>query len=217
MKSCERCERVLALSCFCKNARQKDGLNTWCRECVSEYKRKYRAENAEKLSAVARDYYEKNAETIKARVASARAQDPELYNKRALEYQKNNRDAVYARQRKWAKAKRETDVQYRIRNNLRRRLKRALRGQVKPISAIRELGCSTEYLVKHLESKFHAGMTWENYGSHWHIDHVIPLTAFDLTLVEQAKKACHYTNLQPLIAAENIRKGGANRMEAQNS
>lgn len=216
MKECERCARILDLACFCKNARKKDGLNTWCRECTSEYKRKYRAENSEKLSAVARDYYEKNADQIKTRVAAARAQDPSLYNKRSLEYQKKNRDAVYARQRAWSKAKRETDIQYRIRNNLRRRLRRALKGQVKPVSAVRELGCSVAYLLHHLESKFHAGMTWENYGSHWHIDHIKPLTAFDLTVAEQAKKACHFTNLQPLIAAENIRKGGANRMEAQN-
>jgi hypothetical protein len=50
-------------------------------------------------------------------------------------------------------------------------------------------------------------MSWDNWGTHgWHIDHIIPLSSFDLTDREQFLKACHYTNLQPLWAADNIRK-----------
>lgn len=216
MKSCERCARVLDLSCFCKNARRKDGLNTWCRECTSEYKRKYRAENAEKISAGLKAHYSRNAEKIKAQERARRAANRDLYNQKALEYQRNNREAVYARQNAWSKEKRKTDIQYKLRHNLRRRLNRALNGNLKPISAVSDLGCTIAELVAHLEKNFRDGMTWANYGSHWHVDHIKPLTAFDLTVAAQAKQACHYSNLQPLIAAENIRKGGANRMEAQN-
>ena len=55
-------------------------------------------------------------------------------------------------------------------------------------------------------------MSWDNYGAPqgqrgWHIDHIKPLAAFDLTDPEQCKQACHYTNLQPLWADENMRKG----------
>jgi DNA/RNA endonuclease G (NUC1) len=50
-------------------------------------------------------------------------------------------------------------------------------------------------------------MNWENYGKNgWHIDHIIPCASFDLTDPKQQKNCFHYTNLQPLWAADNIRK-----------
>ena len=49
-------------------------------------------------------------------------------------------------------------------------------------------------------------MTWENYGTYWHIDHIIPCGAFDLTKKTAQKKCFHYSNLQPLEAVENFKK-----------
>ena len=51
-------------------------------------------------------------------------------------------------------------------------------------------------------------MNWKGWSVRgWHIDHIIPLVSFDLTDRKQFLKACHYTNLQPLWAEENLRKG----------
>jgi hypothetical protein len=97
-------------------------------------------------------------------------------------------------------------MEYRLGMRLRNRLRSALKTGQKVGSAVRDLGCSTPELKLYLESKFQPGMTWDNYGQ-WHIDHIKPLAKFDLTDRKQLLQACHYTNLQPLWAGDNLRKG----------
>jgi hypothetical protein len=95
-----------------------------------------------------------------------------------------------------------------LKHNLRARLRTALKCGHKAGSAVLDLGCSIEELKKHLESQFVPGMTWDNWGHHgWHIDHIVPLDAFDLTDHNQLAAACHYTNLRPLWAKANLAKG----------
>ena len=67
------------------------------------------------------------------------------------------------------------------------------------------LGCSFKTAHDHIESQFTEGMSWAN-RSEWHIDHIMPLVS--ATTEEELIKLCHYTNLQPLWAEENIKKGG---------
>lgn len=112
----------------------------------------------------------------------------------------------------YKKLRLQNSIQSRLANNLRVRLRTALKrkDQNKMGSHIEELGCSTIQLIEHLESQFESEMSWENYGigyGSWNIDHIIPLASFDLTNLDDLKKACHYTNLQPLWAIENSSKG----------
>ena len=96
----------------------------------------------------------------------------------------------------------------RIKHNLRGRLNRAIKSNYKSGSAVRDLGCSIEELKIHLESQFQLGMSWDNWSRiGWHIDHIKPLSSFNLENIEEFKKACHYSNLQPLWAQDNISKG----------
>jgi hypothetical protein len=89
---------------------------------------------------------------------------------------------------------------------LRHRVNQALKGYAKSAATLELLGCALEELRVHLEVRFVSGMTWDNYGQ-WHIDHIRPCASFDLTDPEQQRQCFHYTNLQPLWAADNLRKG----------
>ena len=90
---------------------------------------------------------------------------------------------------------------------LRARVREALRwsGAQKSKSTMDLVGCSIPELRKRLTQQFLPGMTWDNYGE-WHIDHIRPCASFDLTDPEQQKQCFHYSNLQPLWAADNLRK-----------
>jgi hypothetical protein len=68
------------------------------------------------------------------------------------------------------------------------------------------VGCSIIFLKRYLQKQFTVGMTWKNYGK-WHVDHKIPCCQFDLSKESEQRKCFHWTNLQPLWARENLRKG----------
>ena len=93
-----------------------------------------------------------------------------------------------------------------IAQSLRRRMRKVLNGTLKCEDTFKLLGCSTKDWKIYLESKFLNCMNWDNYGE-WHIDHIIPCAAFDLTKPENQKKCFHYSNTQPLWAKDNLRKG----------
>jgi hypothetical protein len=123
------------------------------------------------------------------------------YNKKY--FQKNKQKLSKDRTHKY-----KTDPQYKISEILRKRVRIALKGKSKPGSAVKDLGCTIDELKIYIENQFREGMTWGNHGvKGWHIDHIKPLSSFNLEDPEQFKEACHYKNLQPLWATENLSKG----------
>lgn len=162
------------------------------KESIKEYGRKHHYKNREKNVQASREYYIKNRE--KCRITQKK-------------WNQENRDKKRESSRKYRKNKKSTDVLYKISNAIRHRLYLSIRGGLKGGSAVKDLGCSVEFLKQHLESQFTDGMTWDNWGNKgWHVDHIIPLAAFDLTDRQHVLLACHYGNLQPLWALDNIRK-----------
>jgi hypothetical protein len=122
-------------------------------------------------------------------------------------YQQNNKQKLRNYMKEYRKEKYDKDIQFRISTILRSRLGKAIKDEFKIGSAIKDLGCSITELKSYLESKFLTGMTWDNYGlDGWHIDHIKPLSAFNLSDKKQILEACHYTNLQPLWAKDNLSK-----------
>lgn len=105
------------------------------------------------------------------------------------------------------KRKEESPLKNKIADNLRSRINKVLKGSSKSASTFELLGCSHDQLKLHLESKFKKGMTWKNYGTKWHIDHIEPCASFDLSSPEQQRICFHFTNLQPMRSKENLSKG----------
>lgn len=137
--------------------------------------------------------------------------DAQPYNKTHKQHTEHqryliNKPRIGAQKRAYKYNRYHTDTNYRLAHVLRSRLRSAIVGGFKAGSAIRDLGCTVDFCRKHLEFKFQLGWTWENYGEIWEIDHVVPLSFFDLTDPEQLKRACHYTNLQPISLKEHIQK-----------
>jgi len=69
-------------------------------------------------------------------------------------------------------------------------------------SSIKYLGCDINTFISHMEKKLIGDMTWDNI----HIDHIKPVSKFNLDIEEEFNKCCHYTNLQPLLAKDNLIK-----------
>ncbi len=198
---CIKCKEERELNCFdikiCSGKYKRVCIMCCEQKQIKnkEYNRQYYENNKEYLVGVHQEYYN----THKEKMIS--------YSK---EYAQCHRKDINE-----CKAERYiNDINYRISEILRHRINFSIKYGKKAGSAVRDLGCSVEFLKQYLEDKFYSNpetwqsMTWENYGYYgWHIDHIIPLSSFDLTDRDQFLKACHYTNLQPLWAKENLSKG----------
>ncbi|MEN3369961.1 MAG: hypothetical protein V7609_2104 [Verrucomicrobiota bacterium] len=132
--------------------------------------------------------------------------------KQTKQYYAQNKDRMREAHTIYMRVRRHRDAAFAVQLRLRCTFARALRkyeiGRPESITATvcQLLGCSLTEFGHYLESKFLPFMSWEN-RRHWHIDHERPLASFDLTDPEQQKRAFHYTNLQPLWAIDNLRKG----------
>lgn len=171
------------LNLFPKDKNRKDGYYVTCKSC-----RKLKYENnKEIIKDKSKKYYHINKEKNHEKILI-----------RNREWRKNN--PTYTTERK------KIDPIFKITINLRRRLKRYLSfNYITKRSTTSELiGCSPEILRRHIEKKFTEGMSWDKIGNQIHIDHIIPLSSAKTE--EEIYKLCHYTNLQPLWAEDNLKK-----------
>lgn len=152
---------------------------------------RYRKENKERISQSKREWYFRNKES---------------HLKKMRLYRKTNRDKLRTKKRQYVRRKVLSDKGFKLSRNLRTRLYIALKNNQKRGSAVELLGCSIEEFMLYLENQFEEGMSWDNYGD-WHVDHVIPLSSFNLEDETKLKEACNYLNLQPLWASDNLSKG----------
>lgn len=171
--------------------------------------RAYARAHKEERNAYNRAYWGRNKEELKARSRSYKALHREGINATTRKWKKKNWTSQLKYQVKYQRNRRRNDPAFRIRGALGSRLRIGIiwAGGTKSHRTHEYIGCSFKELRLHLEKKFRPGMTWENYGPVWHVDHIRPCASFDLTDMEQQRACFHYSNLQPLFKEENIKKG----------
>jgi len=191
---------------------------------MSEYQKKYRELNKEKIRKYKKEYYKKNEDKIKEESNSyylknkgsilENRKEPEKrkeLNKKQNEYYKikpkkrKPYSEVKEEMKEYRKNRMKIDPLYKFKANTRNLVYGSFKrkGLVKESKTFDILGCTPEFFVEYIKSKFVDGMTIENYGK-WHIDHIIPLDS--ATTFEEVIKLNHYTNLQPLWKLDNLKK-----------
>jgi len=234
---CKPCRSEYNREWYLRNKEKKGAQNKeWAknnRKVASENSRLWRNNNCERLRERSRELYYKNRELILEKRKQWREENPDKYLlrlKSSRKWKEENRERVLKCKREYGvrvdrrkyaasyQRKRRKEPAFRIAGNLRSRvisgIKRQQNGQdfSKATSTTGALCCTIPELIEYLESLFTAEMSWENYGKgigKWNVDHIKPLTAFNLFDPQQFAEACHYTNLQPLWWDDNIAKGGA--------
>jgi hypothetical protein len=168
-------------------------------------------------------WYDRNKESLSEHRKNRRVEHRDEVLEREAVYRENNHDSILEYHRTWKSDNEEhcreynrqyitrrlaEDPLFKLLHNLRARVNMAIKAVSgeKAEKTMELLGCSVQHVRDHLESQFTEGMTWENQGE-WHVDHIRPCASFNLEDPEEQKKCFHWTNLQPLWALDNIRKG----------
>lgn len=227
-KLCKCCNIKKPLQDFKKENRNSDGRSSKCKLCVNTeqrewrksnpllakdldrkrrdlpsskmYMAKYFDKNREKLCSKARDNYNRNKQPYLLRAKQQRESNPEEYKQYQKKWRLENKKYL----NEYTLNKLHTDPIFKLKHNLRSRLRKFVKNRSR--SALKYLGCDIKFLIGYFEGKFKDGMTWENHGKVWHIDHILPCRSFNLSKESEIQKCFHYTNLQPLFISENLLK-----------
>ena len=187
-KRCSMCKEWKPLRKFHKNCK-------YCISCNKKYRAKYKEKNKDKIRKRKKRYYIQNKSQI---------------SKQQKDYREKNKDKIRAYQKLYTKKRREKDPKFRLKNNLSSSISMSLKGNKHGSHWEKIVGYTLNDLIFHLEKQFTPKMNWDNYGTYWHIDHIIPIRAFNFSNYTHIdfKKCWALSNLRPLEAKYNISKGG---------
>jgi len=205
VKKCGKCGNKKDSSNFSEDKKYKDGLNYQCKNCCNIASKKWRRRNKKHIRVYNKNWHKSN------------------HNYHKVWY-KDNAEKVKINKKKWcinnpkrvkliwkrAKKKRLSTIKGRLNNGMSRSISEALKGNKAGRHWETLVSFTLAELIKHLETKFLPGMTWNNYGKHgWHIDHIIPIAFFIYNKPEdQEFQYCwSLDNLQPMWAKDNLTKG----------
>lgn len=217
-KSCSKCNDSKESQYFYVDMSKKDGLSSYCKQCRIISSKEYSVKNSDKIKEKDRQEYLKNREKVLAGHRVRWQKNKERYKLTQKKWRDANKERSAFLKKRWAaqhpdnnkiRAKRRdsnpiTKLKHRVTTRIVIALKS--KGFRKKYRSLDIIGCTSIELKNHLESQFKPGMTWDNHTTNgWHVDHIIPLASAKTE--EELYKLNHYTNLQPLWAKDNYKKG----------
>jgi hypothetical protein len=228
MKKCKICNIIKNYELFGSEKKSKDGKRSVCKECRKiesktrykenkEYFLNYNKTNKDKINEIKKIWSQNNKELKKEIQKKYLLNNKEKRKESVGKYYFNNIDKIKKYKEDWNeknigyqtnydKKRKKTDPIYKITKLSRTRIYLFLKQKNinKNNTTFGFIGCKPSELKEYLENQFKDDMSWDNYGK-WHIDHIIPLSSAKTN--EEVYKLCHYKNLQPLWAEENLKKG----------
>jgi hypothetical protein len=212
-KICSKCKIEKDVCNFGILKSSKDGYRNICKECRKNEKDKnkeyylnkskeWRLNNQNNVKEYNKKYFNKNREKLKILWKEYRKKNKSSMLVKKKEYIDRNRDILNLK----TKERLTNDPVFKLIKYSRNRIRQYLKTKDinKSNTTLNIIGCSPEFLKEHIEKQFTEGMSWDLMGKHIHIDHIIPLSSAKTE--EEIYKLCHYTNLQPLWAEDNLKK-----------
>ena len=222
-KTCSKCkvEKTIDNFYFIKNS---NNYRNQCKLCVSDRKKQYYAYNKEKVCAKAAEYKQNNKKNVVASQAEYRQHNKEKIAARNAEYRQNNKEKIAARKAEYAQQNRKKINEYnrnrhknnanaKLARNIRSRINKALKGKSKSFHTKEILGIDIENYKKWLLFQMTPEMNFNNI----HIDHVKPISSFDISNDNELLEAFNWRNTQPLLKQDNLRKSNKVNEEDYNN
>jgi hypothetical protein len=235
-KWCGKCQTFKPLNVFGNSKSTWDNYRPTCKECLkennakpevkekkTEYNKQYWEDTKEEQTEKSKKWREENKEHVKQKHKEWRENNKEYIKEKDKNYREANWDKIKAHHREYVRIKyhelkndpsrAEEFAQCKIKRNISRRIREIL-GQEKSETCMTYTGCSLDKLRSLLESTMLDGMIWQNYGTSvsgkykycWHIDHIIPVNAFNWNNIVEQKACSHYSNLRAFWWDDNIIK-----------
>jgi hypothetical protein len=209
LKICCKCKKEKSNDCYGKLKNTPDGLRYDCKDCRKDYRNQMKQHVKEKN----RLYYDKNKEELLEKNRLYREENKTTINHQRKEYRRRPEIQIHIKEKQKEylpvrkikiQERRQNDLNFKMSEILRSKIHKMLKNQNTSYANL--IGCDVDFLKKWLEFRFSNEMNWDNLGSYWQIDHILPINGFDFTK-ENNKQICfHWTNLQPLTSLENRQK-----------
>ena len=206
IKFCKKCDTSKDISEFYVRKNRGTGLAGFthrCKSCVKKTSREYLSSTKKEYM---KEYREKNKEKLKDYINNWRVENVDKFKSGRKNYYKRNKEDIVKKNYQYCKSRKKSDPLYKLKLGIRSLILASFKSNftTKSKKTIEILGCSFEEFKIHLESRFDDKMNFENQGTYWHMDHIIPISSAETE--EDVYRLNHYTNFQPLYWLDNLKK-----------